>query len=87
LAIAQANIPDLQRQIGITEDQLSVLLGRNPDEILRADNRQLKRVTEPAVSPVPPAGLPSTLLERRPDLRAAEQKPGGGQCQCWSSEG
>jgi multidrug efflux system outer membrane protein len=73
LAIAQANIPDLQRQIGITEDQLSVLLGRNPDEILRADNRQLKRVTEPAVSPVPPAGLPSTLLERRPDLRAAEQ--------------
>jgi len=73
LAIAQATIPDLQRQIGIAEDQLSVLLGRNPDEILRADNRQLKRVTEPAASPVPPAGLPSTLLERRPDLREAEQ--------------
>jgi len=73
LAIAQANIPDLQRQIGIAEDQLSVLLGRNPDEILRADNRQLKRLTEPAASPVPPAGLPSTLLERRPDLREAEQ--------------
>jgi multidrug efflux system outer membrane protein len=73
LAIAQANIPDLQRQIGIAEDQLSVLLGRNPDPILRPDNRQLKRVTEPAASPVPPAGLPSTLLERRPDLREAEQ--------------
>jgi outer membrane protein, multidrug efflux system len=73
LAIAQANIPDLQRQIGIAEDQLSVLLGRNPDQILRPDNRQLKRVTEPAASPVPPAGLPSTLLERRPDLREAEQ--------------
>jgi multidrug efflux system outer membrane protein len=73
LAIAQANIPDLQRQIGISEDQLSVLLGRNPDEILRPENNQLTRVTEPAAPPVPPAGLPSTLLERRPDLRAAEQ--------------
>jgi multidrug efflux system outer membrane protein len=73
LAVAQANIPDLERQIGISEDQLSVLLGRNPDEILRTDNRQLKRLTEPAASPVPPAGLPSTLLERRPDLREAEQ--------------
>jgi outer membrane protein, multidrug efflux system len=73
LAIAQANIPDLQRQIGIAEDQLSVLLGRNPDEILRTENNKLKRVTEPAAPPVPPAGLPSTLLERRPDLRAAEQ--------------
>src|SRR5246127_4459593 len=48
LAIAQANIPHLQRQIGIIEDQLSVLLGRNPDEILRTDNQQLKRVTEVA---------------------------------------
>jgi multidrug efflux system outer membrane protein len=73
LAIAQANIPELQRQIGIAEDQLSVLLGRNPDEILRTENNQLKRVTEPAAPPVPPAGLPSTLLERRPDLRAVEQ--------------
>ena len=73
LAIAQANIPDLQRQIGIAEDQLSVLLGRNPDEILRPENNQLKRMSEPAAPPVPPAGLPSTLLERRPDLRAAEQ--------------
>jgi multidrug efflux system outer membrane protein len=73
LAVAQANIPDLERQIGISEDQLSVLLGRNPDEILRADNHPLKRVTELGGSPVPPAGLPSTLLERRPDLREAEQ--------------
>src|SRR2546421_3950223 len=74
LAIAQATIPDLQRQIGIAEDQLSVLLGRTPDEILRTENKRLKRVTEPAAPPpAPPAGLPSTLLERRPDLRAAEQ--------------
>lgn len=73
LAIAQANIPDLQRQIGISEDQLSVLLGRNPDAILRTESSQLKRMTEPAIPPVPPAGLPSSLLERRPDLREAEQ--------------
>ncbi len=73
LAIAQANIPDLQRQIGITEDQLSVLLGHNPDTVLRTESGQLKRMTEPNIPPVPPAGLPSTLLERRPDLREAEQ--------------
>ena len=73
LAIAQANIPDLQRQIGISEDQLSVLLSRNPDDVLRTESSQLKRMTEPTTPPVPPAGLPSTLLERRPDLREAEQ--------------
>jgi multidrug efflux system outer membrane protein len=73
LAIAQANIPDLQRQIGISEDQLSVLLGRNPDHILRTESSELRRVIEPAIPPVPPAGLPSSLLERRPDLREAEQ--------------
>ncbi|TLZ16619.1 MAG: efflux transporter outer membrane subunit [Gammaproteobacteria bacterium] len=73
LAIAQANIPDLQRQIGIAEDQLSVLLDRNPDQIVRTESSQLRRMIEPAIPPVPPAGLPSSLLERRPDLRAAEQ--------------
>ena len=35
--------PDLQRQIGITEDQLSVLLGRNPDAILRTQSSEIKR--------------------------------------------
>jgi multidrug efflux system outer membrane protein len=73
LAIAQANLPDLQRQIGITEDQLSVLLGHNPDAVLRTESGLLKRMTEPGIPPVPPAGLPSSLLERRPDLREAEQ--------------
>jgi outer membrane protein, multidrug efflux system len=71
LAVAQANLPDLLRQIGQTENQLSVLLGHNPDRIIRGppgDDR-------PAVGrpPVPAAGLPSALLERRPDLREAEQ--------------
>jgi outer membrane protein, multidrug efflux system len=73
LAVAEAAIPDLQRQIGVAEDQLSVLLGRNPDKILRAENGQLKSMTEATVAPVPPAGLPSSLLERRPDVRQAEQ--------------
>ena len=73
LASAQATIPDLQRQIGITEDQLSVLLGRNPDAILRTQSSEIKRMTETPIPPVPPAGLPSSLLERRPDLREAEQ--------------
>jgi multidrug efflux system outer membrane protein len=73
LAIAQANIPDLQRQIGVSEDQLSVLLGRNPDDVVRTENGQLKRMTASTLAPVPPAGLPSSLLERRPDLREAEQ--------------
>jgi outer membrane protein, multidrug efflux system len=72
LAIAESTIPDLQRQIGLAEDQLSVLLGRNPDEILRTESQQLKRVAEPVI-PVPPAGLPSSLLDRRPDVREAEQ--------------
>jgi multidrug efflux system outer membrane protein len=65
LAVAQANLPDLQRRIGQTEDQLSVLLGRNPDRIVRGD-------AHPS-PPVPAAGLPSSLLDRRPDLREAEQ--------------
>lgn len=75
LAVAQANIPDLQRQIGIAEDQLSVLLGRYPDEIQRTQTSEAKNMTEGPVAPapVPPAGLPSSLLERRPDLREAEQ--------------
>lgn len=65
LAVAQANLPDLERRIGQTEDQLSVLLGRNPDRIARGDGHPSP--------PVPAAGLPSNLLERRPDLREAEQ--------------
>jgi multidrug efflux system outer membrane protein len=73
LAVAEANIPDLQRQIGIAEDQLSVLLGRNPQEVVRTGTGELKSMTEATVAPVPPAGLPSSLLERRPDLREAEE--------------
>lgn len=73
LAVAQANIPDLQRQIGIAEDQLSVLLGHNPHEIVRTRTSEPNSMAEATLAPVPPAGLPSSLLERRPDLREAEQ--------------
>jgi multidrug efflux system outer membrane protein len=72
LAIAEANIPDLQRQIGQAEDQLSVLLGRSPDAVLRNHEGALKRMADAPPPPIPPAGLPSSLLERRPDVRAAE---------------
>jgi outer membrane protein, multidrug efflux system len=73
LAIAKANLPDLKRQIGQTEDQLSVLLGHNPDEILRSEGAGAVPNLDHASPPVPAAGLPSSLLERRPDLREAEQ--------------
>jgi outer membrane protein, multidrug efflux system len=72
LAVAKANLPDLLRQIGQTENQLSVLLGHNPDRILRGDGAAAgTSLDQPP--PVPAAGLPSSLLERRPDLREAEQ--------------
>jgi len=72
-AAAQASLPDLERQIGQQEDALSVLLGHNPADILRNEEGELKRIATPPLPPVPPAGLPSSLLERRPDVREAEQ--------------
>jgi multidrug efflux system outer membrane protein len=64
---SRAVIPQIEAQIAQQEDALSVLLGRNPGDILRG--RALAELAAPAV----PAGLPSDLLERRPDLRQAEQ--------------
>ena len=66
---AAATIPDLERQIVLQEDQLSVLLGQNPEVILRTGS-SLEKQPLPAI----PAGLPSDLLERRPDIREAEQE-------------
>ena len=70
LYTARATIRDLERQIGQTEDLLSLLLGRNPGDIIRG--RMLNAVMQNLPSVIP-AGLPSALLERRPDIRAAEQ--------------
>lgn len=65
---ALATIPALEKQIAQQETNLSVLLGRNPGPIARGGT--LERLTLPAV----PAGIPSQLLERRPDIRTAEQQ-------------
>jgi len=65
---AAVSIPDAQRQIEQTENQISFLLGRNPGSISRS-----RRLTEQQTPPEVPAGLPSKLLERRPDIQAAEQ--------------
>ena len=62
-----ATIPQIEVQIAQQEDALSILLGHNPGNIAR--DRELDDLALPAV----PAGLPSELLERRPDLRQAEQ--------------
>lgn len=68
LSNVAATIPDTQRQIVAQENALSLLLGRNPGAIVRGAS-----LAEQYDPPEVPAGLPSTLLERRPDLREAEQ--------------
>ena len=65
---ASAQIPLLEQQIAQLENAISVLLGRNPGPIPRG-----KPVSELLAPPVP-AGLPSQLLERRPDLMQAEEQ-------------
>jgi multidrug efflux system outer membrane protein len=64
---AGATIADLERQRGQQENALSVLLGRNPGDIPRG-----RSLVEQPELPGVPAGLPSELLERRPDIRQAE---------------
>jgi len=64
---AMARIPDIERAIGQRENALSVLLGRNPGPIPRG------LTIDELILPAVPAGVPSDLLERRPDIRGAEQ--------------
>ena len=68
LDTANAQIPELERQIGVEEDAISVLLGDYPHSVTRG----LRLVDQPFPTEVP-AGLPSSLLERRPDILQAEQ--------------
>jgi len=68
LDTANATIPDLERMIGQEEDAISILLG----DYAHAIRRGLPLVEQPLPPEVPP-GLPSSLIERRPDIREAEQ--------------
>jgi multidrug efflux system outer membrane protein len=68
LYTATAQIAATERAIAETENTLNVLLGRNPGDIPRG-----KPLVEFAAPSKIPAGLPSDLLERRPDIREAEQ--------------
>jgi outer membrane protein, multidrug efflux system len=68
LDTANSQIPDLERQIAQEENAISILLGNYPQTITRGH----PLVEQPLPPGVPP-GMPSSLLERRPDIREAEQ--------------
>ena len=68
LSNVAATIPDLERQIVAQENALDLLLGRNPGPIARG-----AALVDQYDPPDVPSGLPASLLERRPDLREAEQ--------------
>ena len=68
LAQVSAQVPDIEAQIEATENTLNLLLGRNPGPIPRG-----AALDQQPVPPEIPAGLPSTLLQRRPDVAEAEQ--------------
>jgi multidrug efflux system outer membrane protein len=67
-AATAAQLADLERQVVQTENRLSILLGRRPEEIARG-----LHLTEQSMPPAVPPGLPSDLLQRRPDILKVEQ--------------
>ncbi|HMD21169.1 MAG TPA: efflux transporter outer membrane subunit [Alloacidobacterium sp.] len=77
LDVANAQIPDLERQIGQTEDALNILLGKYPDNVPRGMPLGIETpegwTWSESLPPQLPTGLPSQLLERRPDIHQAEE--------------
>jgi multidrug efflux system outer membrane protein len=65
---AATEVPDLERQIAQQENAISILLGNNPGDVPRG-----LKLTEQPHAPEVPAGLPPSLLARRPDIAQAEQ--------------
>jgi multidrug efflux system outer membrane protein len=61
-------IPAIEQAIGQTENQIRLLLGESPGQVPRG-----RSLVDQGLAPEVPAGLPSELLQRRPDIRAAEQ--------------
>jgi len=68
LDTANAQVPELQRQIGLEEDAISILVGDYPHNVTRGI-----RLVDQQLPPEVPAGLPSSLVARRPDISQAEQ--------------
>jgi len=67
LALAEATLASLRRELNFTERSINILLGQNPQPV----NRGLQNADQ-VIMPEIPAGLPSKLLEQRPDVKAAE---------------
>lgn len=74
LAANEAQIPRLERSIGETERSLALLLGRSPRGVVAQDIGRSGSEPQPGIAGGVPAGLPSNLLERRPDIRQAEAR-------------
>jgi multidrug efflux system outer membrane protein len=82
LASSSAIVPTLERQIILQENIINALLGRNPGPVARS-----KTLLDQTMPPQIPAGLPSQLLERRPDVREAEQQLRSANAQVGAAKG
>ncbi|HEY9465449.1 MAG TPA: efflux transporter outer membrane subunit [Vicinamibacterales bacterium] len=67
-SLTAASVPDIERQVAILENAISVLVGRAPGAVVRGQTLE-----EQALPPNIPVGVPAVLLERRPDVVQAEQ--------------